>query len=102
MSWQVLSLVEAMGALRGRLARVCSEHERERADLTQKLEAAKDALGRLELNEGTYGRELAKGYDEIERLKNEVARVERERDDARQLLETSWQSKGVTQKEDVK
>jgi len=85
--WQTDALVEALGELRARLARVQEHHERERAGLNQKLLAAKDALSRLEANENVYGRALAQRQGEIERLKSEIARTARERDEARALLE---------------
>ncbi len=88
--WQIEALVETLGDLRSRLAHQTAHHERERADVEQKLEAAKDALGKLELNEGVYGQQLAKSYEQIDALKAEVARTKRERDDARALLETTW------------
>ncbi len=94
--WQIEALLETLGELRARLAHAVSEHDRELAELRQKLEAAKDALAKLEQNEGFYGRQLAKGYDEIECLKSEVTRIARERDDARALLESAWLGKEET------
>ncbi len=94
MSWQVCALVEVIGALRGRLAQADAYRRRERAELEQKLEAAKDALRKLQLNESIYGQQLAKGYEEIDHLKSEVVRLERERDDARQLLDLTSRPSG--------
>lgn len=87
MNWQLLALVEVVGSLRARIALLCSEHQIERAELKQKLEAASDALGRHELNEGIRQRELGRQILEVERLNEELARVLRERDEARARLE---------------
>jgi chromosome segregation ATPase len=76
--WQVVSLVEALGALRSRFAELCRELDRERRELAQKLEAAEDALERLELSHETQ-------RQEVERLQRELATVVRERDEARRL-----------------
>jgi len=87
MNWQVQALVETLGALRGHLAHLSEKHERERAELAQKLEAAKDALSKQEANGDAHKRELARQTLEVERLRRELATALRERDEARSQLD---------------
>ena len=86
MNWQVQALVEVIGVLRRRLALLCAEGRRERAELEQKLLAAKDALTRCEANQATLERDLVQSAQEISRLKDRLLLLERERDEARRLL----------------
>lgn len=87
MNWQVVSLIEALGALRGRIAELCRDRERERREFAQKLEAAKDALARQERAAREQQSELELQLLEVERLREDLARAFRERDEARQLLD---------------
>lgn len=73
MNWQVQALVETLGAIRGHLAHVSERHEREKAELNQKLKAATDALSKLEQKDQTQKAELDEKAVEIDRLKKELA-----------------------------
>lgn len=92
--FQVLALVEALGAARGELAERVASHDEEAAGLKQKLESAKDALARLEVDQNAYVSALGKRTEEIDRLERELVQVTRERDEARSLLEQAYLAKG--------
>jgi chromosome segregation ATPase len=72
-NWQVQALVETLGAIRGHLAHVSEKHERDKAELNQKLEAANDALSKLEHKDQAQKAELRQKGAEIERLNKELA-----------------------------
>jgi SMC interacting uncharacterized protein involved in chromosome segregation len=90
-NWQVQALVETLGALRGHLAHVHEKHDQERAELNQRLEAAKDALSKYELSEQAQKEQLRQKTLEIERLSRELAAALQDRG-----------ARERTRKEDVK
>jgi len=72
-NWQVQALVETLGALRGHLAHTHEKHDHERAELNQKIEAANDAISKLEQKEQSQKAELRQKALEIDRLTKELA-----------------------------
>ncbi len=89
MNWQVVSLIEALGVLRSRIAQLYQERERERRDFAQKLEAAKDALACHEQSEHAW-------QDEVERLERELATALQERNEARWLVQVANEAPGTS------
>lgn len=85
MNWQVVSLIEALGVLRSRIAQLCQEREREQRDFAQKLEAAKDALACHERSEHAW-------HEEVERLERELVAALRERNEARSLVQVAQEA----------
>lgn len=86
MSWQVLSLVEALGVLRASYAALGLERERERREYAQKIAAAEDALARHEAEERDRLDEIRRLVLETERLQGDLVVALRERDEARRVF----------------